>query len=107
MLKARSLFRALAKHRAISLPPPSRQGRLFPLCRGNRVISLCALRGSLLRRPLELGPVDPHAVQNDRELARDGDFGLAEPVALGKPNSPSLQRRPFWHTGQQHVGRFE
>src|SRR4029450_11230044 len=30
MLKARSPFRALAKHRAISPPPPSRQGRLFP-----------------------------------------------------------------------------
>ena len=27
-----------------------------------------ALRGSLLRRPVELSPVDPHAVQNDREL---------------------------------------
>ena len=71
------------------------------------MISLCALRGSLLCRPLELGPVDPHTVQNDRELACDGDFGLAEPVALGKPNSPSLQRRPFWYTGQQYVGRFE
>src|ERR1043166_5521711 len=30
MLKARSPFRALTKHRAISPPPPSRQGRLFP-----------------------------------------------------------------------------
>jgi hypothetical protein len=41
MLKARSPFRALAKHRTISPPPPSRQGRLFPLYCGNRVISFC------------------------------------------------------------------
>jgi hypothetical protein len=33
-LKARSPFRAHAKHRAISPPPSSRQGRLFPPCRG-------------------------------------------------------------------------
>jgi len=107
MLKARSPFRTLAKHRTISPPPPSRQGRLFPPCRGNPVISLCALRGSLLRRPVELGPIDPHAVQNDRELARDGDLGLAAPVSLGELGSPSLQRRPFRHAGQQHAGRFE
>jgi len=31
------------------------------LCSGNPVISLCALRKSLLRRPVELGPVDAHA----------------------------------------------
>ena len=59
------------------------------------MIPLCSLNGNLLLRPVELGFVDPHAVQNDRELARDGDFGLAEAVALGEPNAPSLQRRPF------------
>ena len=32
-----------------------------------------ALRGNLLLRPVELGSVDPHAVQNDRELARDNE----------------------------------
>src|SRR6478736_5657587 len=40
MSKARSLLRAHAKHRAISPPPSSRQGRFFPPCRGNPVISL-------------------------------------------------------------------
>src|SRR5579863_7836958 len=39
MLKARSPFRALAKNRTISPPPPSRQGRLFPPCRGNPLVS--------------------------------------------------------------------
>jgi hypothetical protein len=47
MLQARSPFWALAKNRTISPPPPSRQGRLFPLRRGNSVISLSALGGSL------------------------------------------------------------
>jgi hypothetical protein len=84
MLQARSPFRTLAKNRTISPPPPSRQGRLFPPCRGNPVISLRALRGRLLHRPVELGSVDPHAVQNDRELPRDSDLGLAEAV-FGRP----------------------
>jgi hypothetical protein len=50
----------------------------------------CSLRGNLLLRPVELGSVDPHAVQNDRQLARDGDCGLSEPIALGEPHAPSL-----------------
>src|SRR5437016_5879652 len=29
---------------------------------------VCSLGGNLLLRPVELGSVDPHAVQNDREL---------------------------------------
>src|ERR1700720_3718610 len=99
MLQARSSFWTHAKNRTISPPPPSRQGRLFPPCRGIPVISLCVLRGSLLRRPVELRSVDPHAVQNNRELARDGDFGLAEAVSLGELGSPSLQSRPFRHAG--------
>ena len=107
MSEARSPFRAHAKHRAISPPPPSRQGRLFPAVLREPMISLCALRESLLCRPVELGPVDPHAVQNDRELARDGDFGLAEPVALSQPNPPGLQGRPFLYASEQHIGGFE
>jgi hypothetical protein len=44
-----------------------------------------SLGSNLLLRPVELGPVDPHAMQNDRELTRDRNLGLAEPVALGEP----------------------
>jgi hypothetical protein len=29
-------------------------------------------------------------MQNDGELTRDRNLGLAEPVALGEPNAPSL-----------------
>jgi hypothetical protein len=89
MLQARSPFRTLAKNRTISPPPPSRQGRPFPPSRES-VISLCALRCRLLHRPVEFGSVDPHAVQNDRELPRDGDLGLAEAVSLDELGSPSL-----------------
>ena len=32
----------------------------------------------------QLGSVDPHAVQNDRELPRDGDLGLAEADERGQ-----------------------
>jgi hypothetical protein len=82
-------------------------GTSFPAVSREPCDLLCALRGGLLRRPVELSPIDPHAVQNDRELASDSDLGLAKPIALGKPHPPRLQRGPFWHTGQQHVGRFE
>src|ERR1051325_10446767 len=66
-----------------------------------------ALRGDCLLRPVELGPLDPHAVQDDRELARDSDLRLAEPVALDEPRAPSLESRPFLHAGQQHAGCLE
>jgi hypothetical protein len=83
-------------------------GTSFPaLSRDPCDLPWCALRGSLLRRPVKLGAVDPHAVQNDRELASDSDFGLAEPVALDEPRPPSLERRPFRDTGQQHTGCFK
>jgi len=64
-------------------------------CGRNSVIPLCSLNGNLLLRPVELGFVDPHAVQNDRQLARDGDFGLAEAIALGEPRPPSFQSDHF------------
>jgi hypothetical protein len=44
-------------------------GPLFPPCRANPVISLCSLHGNLLFRPVKLGSVDPHAVQNDHGLS--------------------------------------
>jgi hypothetical protein len=44
------------------------------------------LGSNLLLRPAELGSIDPHAMQNNGELTRDCNLGLAEPVALGEPN---------------------
>src|ERR1700730_13945123 len=63
-------------------------------------LSISSLGSNLLFRPVELGSIDPHAMQNDRELARDSNLGLAEPVALGEPNPPSLHGGPFWDAGQ-------
>src|SRR3974377_819541 len=100
-------IRAHAKNRTISPPPPSRQGRLFPPCRGTLMTSSCVLRGSLVRRPVELGSIDPHTVRNDCVLRRDGDLGLAKAVSLGELGSPGLQSRPFGHASQQNAGRFE
>ena len=63
--------------------------------------------GSNLLRPVELGAVDPHAMQNDRELTRDRNLGLAKPVALGELCPPSLDGGPFRDAGQQNPGCFK
>src|SRR6187397_2776188 len=80
MLQSRSAFRRSQKigrthHR-------HRPGRdvFFPPFSGISVFYL--LGSNLLLRPVELGPVDPHAMQNDCELARDRDLGLGSPLRL-------------------------
>ena len=74
MSQSRSAFRALAKiGRTHHRHRPGRDVFFPPFGR----ISVFYLLGSnLLLRPVELGPVDPHAMQNDCELARDRDLGL-------------------------------
>src|SRR5215813_11751878 len=59
-------------------------GTSFPASAG---ADLHSLRVSLLVRPGELSSIDPHAMQDNRELARDGDLGLAEPISLGQPHA--------------------
>src|SRR6267154_4212627 len=105
MLQSRSAFRALAKNRTNSPSPSSRQGRLFPPF--SRISVFYLLGSNLLLRPVELGPVDPHAMQNDCELARDCDLGLAEPVALDELQPPGLHGGPFRDAGQQNPGCFK
>src|SRR5882757_6212082 len=104
MLKSRSAFRTLAKNRSNSPSPSSRLRRRFP---PSGRISVMPSLGSNLLRPVELGSIDPHAMQNDRELTCDRYFGLAEPVALGEPNPPSLHGGPFRHARQQNPGGFK
>ena len=70
-------------------------------------LSILPLGCNLLLRPVKLGSVDPHAMQNDRELTRDRNLGLAEPVALGEPDPPSLHGGPFGDAGQQNPGCFK
>src|SRR6202035_4876993 len=100
MLQSRSPFQTRAKNRTNSPSPSSRQGRLFPPF--GRISVFYSLGSNLLLRPIELGSVDPHAMQNDRELARDRNLGLAEPVALGEPYTRSLNGGPFWDARQQN-----
>src|SRR6267154_622085 len=104
MLQSRSASRTHAKNRANSPSPSSRQGRLF-LPSGR--ISVMPSLGSNLLRPVELGSIDPHPMQNDRELTRDCNLCLAEPVALGEPYSPGLHGGPFWDARQQNPGCFK
>ena len=80
MLKARSLCSNAREESDDLTTATVPAGTTFPPCRGNPVVSLCALRGNHLRRPIELGSV-----------ARDGNLGLAKPIALGELGSPSLQ----------------
>src|ERR1700691_2748552 len=105
MLQSRSPFRTRAKNLSNSPSPSSRLGRLFPAVAGTRCSP--ALGSNLPFRPIELGSVDPHAMQNDRELARDSNLCLAEPVALGEPYAPSLHGGPFRHARQQNPGCFK
>src|SRR6267154_1080369 len=104
MLQSRSAFRTLAKNRTNSPSPSSRQGRLFPPF--GRISVFYSLGSNLLLRPVELRSVDPHAMQNDRELARDRNLGLAEPVALGEPPPPCLHGAPLWDARQQNPRCF-
>src|ERR1700719_2101035 len=105
MLQSRSSSRTRAKNLSNSPSPSSRLGRLYlPFGRNSGMPSLGS---NLLLRPVELGSIDPHAMQNDRELTRAGNLCLAEPVALGEPNPPSLHGGPFRDARQQNPGCFK
>ena len=51
--------------------------------------------------PTELGVRFPHGVEDDGELAGDGDARLLEPELLGQPEAPCLQRREAGRSRQQ------
>src|SRR6476620_11070482 len=98
MLQSRSAVRAPAKNLTNSPSPSSRQGGIFPPF--SRISVFDLLGSNLLLRPFELGSIDPHAMQNDCELARDRDLGLAEPGALDELHPPSLHGGPFRDPGR-------
>src|ERR1700689_1134043 len=105
MLQSRSPFRTRAKNLSNSPSPSSRLGRLFLPFGRNSVIP--SLGSNLPRRPVELGSINPHAMQNDGELTGDRDLGLAESIALGEPYPPSLHGGPFRDARQQNPGCFK
>src|SRR5580704_13539069 len=105
MLQSRSPFRTRAKNLSNSPSPSSRLGRLFPPFGRSSVMP--SLGSNLLLRPVELGSIDPHAMQNDRELTRDRNLGLAKPVALGELHPPGLHGGPFRDARQQNPGCFK
>lgn len=76
MCEARFALASITKPGTTS--PPPRPGRdVVCLLLGRSSVSrLNGLCGNLLRRPVELGAVDPHPVQDDGELARYGTLAL-------------------------------
>ena len=68
--------------------------------------SLCRGPSVWLFAPAEFGAVTPHAVQDDGQLASDGDLGAGHAAALGDLHAPGAQRRPFAATLEQGVGRL-
>src|SRR5215510_13059473 len=95
MLQARSLWLRARKKTGVTATVPA--GTVFSCATAGTRDRVMLLRGDLLFRPVELGSIDPHAVQNDGQLARDSDLGFAQAVSLGKSHPPSLQGRPFRH----------
>ena len=54
----------------------------------------------------ELGIVDPHAMQDRRELAGDRDASSRHPAMFGDLHAPCSQGRPFLAANEQRVGGF-
>jgi len=59
-----------------------------------------------LLAPAELAAIDPHAVQDHRQLAGNRDAGTCHAPAFGDVHAPGTQRRPFGAADQQRVGCF-
>src|SRR5512134_4147192 len=79
---------------AASPDPASRQrdlggsGAFWPPLRSR----LFSLRGRAdLLAPAEVGSIQPHAMQNGRQLAGQGDLGALQAAALGDIHGPALQ----------------
>src|SRR5579862_1848012 len=130
MLKARSPFRALAKNRTISPPPPSRQGRLFPAlsrepcdlfyaCSAaaflvdqvNSVPSIhmrCRMTASFratatlaLRRPFRLVSLAPQAFSPDHFGTRVSSTPAASNKYMRSMASPHFEIRPDQSTSPE------
>src|SRR4051794_17411880 len=54
----------------------------------------------------ELGPVAPHPMQDDGELASNGDAGPCHAARLGHLHAPRTQAGPLAAAHQQGVGRL-
>ena len=100
MLQSRLAFRTLAKKSdelTIAIVPA---GTSFPPLGRISVFSLL-----VLLRPVELGPVDPHAMQNDRELT-SGPLPWPCGTRCAWRALPPGLHGPFRDAGQQNPGCF-
>ena len=80
MLKSRSAFRR-ARKKSDELTIAIYPGRDVFSCPFGRISVMPSLGNNLLR-PVELGSIDPHAMQNDRELTGDCNLALRSPLRL-------------------------
>src|SRR5271155_933010 len=62
--------------------------------------------GDGLLAPMERGAIDPHAVQNRRQLARQSDLGTFQAAPFRHVESPALQAGEPRHPAQHDIGRF-
>ena len=119
-MQSRSAFRTRAQNLSNSPSPSSRLGRLFLPFGRNSVMP--SLGSNLLLRPVELGSIDPHAMQNDRELTRDCNLTLRSPLrltsltpkpsrwtisgrALAEPRLLRIDNCAAWHHHSDHSSR--
>ena len=58
------------------------------------------------RTPAKLRLFDPHAVQNDRQLAGNSDCCFRQAAPLCYPNAPSFQAGPPLRVREQRMGGF-
>jgi hypothetical protein len=70
------------------------------------MISRYSLSYSLRHRPVELSPVDPHTVQNDRSLRPTATLALRSLLRLASL-VPQAFGADHFDAGHQHAGRFE
>lgn len=60
-----------------------------------------------LGRPAERDAIDPHAVQNDRQPARDGNHRLSHATSFGDTQTLGLECRGFGLWSQEDQRRLE
>ncbi len=83
--------------------PPN---RAEPVLR--RAIQTARSRGrSDLLAPAELGAVQPHAVQDRRQLARDRDDRALHPAPAGDGHAPCFQAAPLLRANKERLGALE
>jgi hypothetical protein len=87
-----------SRRRDLGHDVPLNAVKLFPFSPSSRQALLC--RGALRRRPTELRSVNPHAMHDHADLARERDPRALRPATLGHVHPPAFERRKPLHPRQ-------